>query len=157
MRPHLVPEYKLDGVGLFRSEFLFLDVEQPPDLDAQFAAYSALAKMLDPQPVVIRTMDLGGDKIPRFHRMEGGPAFQMGKRGLAFSLTEKTMFRTQLRAILQAAQEGDVRVMFPMVMGVADLREACHWVDEVIETDRLAKRPPIGAMIETPRRSVRYS
>jgi phosphoenolpyruvate-protein phosphotransferase len=147
---HIVLEYKLDGVGLFRSEFLFLDVEQPPDLDTQFAAYSAVAKMLNPHPVVIRTMDLGGDKIPRFNRTENEIAFRMGKRGLAFSLTEKTMFRTQLRAILRAAQGGDVRIMFPMVMSAADLREARHWVDEMIETDQLAKHPPIGAMIETP-------
>ncbi|PKN87662.1 MAG: phosphoenolpyruvate--protein phosphotransferase [Deltaproteobacteria bacterium HGW-Deltaproteobacteria-1] len=147
---NLVLEYKLDGVGLFRSEFLFLDVDQPPDLDAQFAAYSAVAKMLAPQPVVIRTMDLGDDKIPRFKRTENDLAFKMGKRGLAFSLTEKTMFRTQLRAILRAAQGADVRIMFPMVMSAADLRKACHLVDELIETDQLAKRPPIGTMIETP-------
>jgi phosphoenolpyruvate-protein kinase (PTS system EI component) len=69
---------------------------------------------------------------------------------LAFSLAEKTMFRTQLQAILQAAQVGDVRIMFPMVMGVADLKEACNMVDEVVETEHLAKRPSIGAMIETP-------
>lgn len=60
------------------------------------------------------------------------------------------MFRTQLRAILRAAQGGDVLIMFPMVMSAADLREACHWIDEVIETGQLAKRPPIGSMVETP-------
>jgi phosphoenolpyruvate-protein phosphotransferase len=147
---HLVLEYKLDGVGLFRSEFLFLNVDQPPDLDTQFTAYSAVAKMLNPHPVVIRTMDLGGDKIPRFNHTENDIAFRMGKRGLAFSLTEKAMFRAQLRAILRAAQGGDVRIMFPMVMSAADLREARHRVDEVIETDQLAKRPPMGAMVETP-------
>ena len=147
---HLVLEYGLNGVGLFRSEFLFLDVEQPPDLDTQFAVYSAVAKTLNPCPVVIRTMDLGGDKIPNFNRTENDLALRTGKRGLAFSLAEKTMFRTQLQAILRAAQEGDVRIMFPMVMGVADLRKACNLVDEVLETEHFAKRPPIGAMIETP-------
>jgi phosphotransferase system enzyme I (PtsI) len=147
---HLVLEYGLDGVGLFRSEFLFLDVEQPPDLDTQFATYSAVAKILNPYPVVIRTMDLGGDKIPSFNRTENDLTLRMGKRGLAFSLVEKTMFRTQLQAILRASQGGDVRIMFPMVMGVADLKEACTMVDEVVETEQLAKRPPIGVMIETP-------
>ncbi len=147
---HLVQEYGLDGVGLFRSEFLFLDVGQPPDLETQLAAYSAVAKILDPRPIVIRTMDLGGDKIPCFNRSENDLALRTGKRGLAFSLTEKTMFRTQLQAILRAAQGGDVRIMFPMVMGVADLKEACNMVDEVVETEQLAKRPSIGAMIETP-------
>jgi phosphoenolpyruvate-protein phosphotransferase (PTS system enzyme I) len=147
---HLVLEYRLDGVGLFRSEFLFLDVERPPDLDAQFTAYSSMAKMLNPRPVVIRTMDLGGDKIPRFNRAENDLALRMGKRGLAFSLSEKTMFCTQLRAILRAAQEGDVRILFPMVMSAADLREALHLLDEMVEAEQLAKRPPIGAMVETP-------
>jgi phosphoenolpyruvate-protein phosphotransferase (PTS system enzyme I) len=147
---HLVLEYGLDGVGLFRSEFLFLDVEQPPDLDTQFAAYFAVAKILNPHPVVIRTMDLGGDKIPRFYRTQNDLALRMGKRGLAFSLAEKKMFRTQLKAILRAAQGGNMRIMFPMVMGVADLKEACNMVDEMVETEQLAKRPPIGAMIETP-------
>jgi phosphoenolpyruvate-protein phosphotransferase len=147
---HLVLEYGLDGVGLFRSEFLFLDAEQLPDFDTQFAAYSAVAKIVNPLPVVIRTMDLGGDKIPSFNRTENDLTLRIGKRGLAFSLTEKTMFRTQLRAILRAVQGGDVRIMFPMVMGVADLKEACNMVDEVVETEQLAKRPSIGAMIETP-------
>ena len=64
----IVLEYNLDGIGLFRSEFLFLEAEQPPNLEAQTAAYSEVAAMLDPRPVVIRTMDLGGDKIPRFDR-----------------------------------------------------------------------------------------
>ena len=147
---YLILAYRLDGVGLFRSEFLFLDVERPPDLDTQCAVYSAVAKMLNPHPVVIRTMDLGGDKIPSFNHTENELAWRMGKRGLAFSLTEKTMFRTQLRAILRAAQGGNVRIMFPMVMNVADLREACNLVDEAVETEQLAKRPSIGAMVETP-------
>ena len=153
---HLVPEYRLEGVGLFRSEFLFLDVAQPPDLDMQVAAYSAVARMLNPCPVVIRTMDFGGDKIPRFNRAESDLALRMGKRGLAFSLTEKTMFRTQIQAILRAAQVGDVRIMFPMVMGVADLREARNFVDEVIETEQVAKRISIGAMIETPAAVIQF-
>lgn len=147
---HLVLEYRLEGVGLYRSEFLFLGVERPPDLDTQFAAYSAVTRILDPCPVVIRTVDLGGDKISRFPRSENDLALRTGKRGLAFSLAEKKMFRTQLQAILRAAQGGDVRIMFPMVIGVADLMEARYLVDEVIETEQLAKRPSIGAMIETP-------
>ena len=147
---HLVREYRLEGVGLYRSEYLFLGVERPPDLDTQFAAYAAVATLLDPCPVVIRTMDLGGEKIPRFARPENDWALRTGKRGLAFALAEKQMFRTQLQAILRAAQGGDVRIMFPMVIGVADLMEARHLVDEVIETERLAKRPSLGAMIETP-------
>lgn len=147
---HLVQEYRLQGVGLFRSEFLFLDVAQPPTLEMQVAAYSVVARTLKPCPVIIRTMDFGGDKIPPFNRTESALAFRMGKRGLAFSLAEKAMFRTQLQAILRSAQAGDVRIMFPMVMGVADLREACHFVEEVTESEQLDKRVSIGAMIESP-------
>lgn len=77
-------------------------------------------------------------------------ALRTGKRGLAYSLAEKTMFRTQLQAILRAAQGGNVRIMFPMVVSVADLREARHVVDELLETEQPSKRPSVGAMIETP-------
>ncbi len=103
----------------FRSEFLFLEAEGPPGLETQTEAYSEVATMLDPRPVVIRTMDLGGDKIPRFDRTTNDMALRAGLRGLAYSLAEKTMFRTQILAILRAAQKGNVRIMFPMVMGVA--------------------------------------
>ncbi len=95
-------------------------------------------------------MDFGGDKIPQFNCTESELAFRTGKRGLAFSLTEKTMFRSQLTAILRSAQEGDVRIMLPMVTGVADLREARRLVAEVIEAEQLGRRVAIGAMIETP-------
>lgn len=146
----LVLEYRMEGVGLFRSEFLFLNAVEPPGLDAQAAAYSAVAKTLFPRPVVIRTADFGGDKIPRFMRAGNDLALRAGKRGLAFSLAEKTMFRTQLRAILRAAQESDVRIMFPMVMSAAEMKEARQRVDEAVDADQLARRPPVGAMIETP-------
>jgi phosphoenolpyruvate-protein phosphotransferase (PTS system enzyme I) len=146
----LVLEYRLDGVGLFRSEFLFLNVERPPDLETQFAVYSEVATMLDPHPVIIRTMDLGGDKIPLFSRAANDMAFRKGLRGLAYSLAENTMFCTQILSILRAAQGGNVKIMFPMVMGVADLTEASRLVDEVLQREKLSKRPPIGAMIETP-------
>jgi phosphoenolpyruvate-protein phosphotransferase (PTS system enzyme I) len=146
----IILEFQLDGVGLFRSEFLFLNVAQPPDLETQTAAYSEVAAMLDPLPIVIRTMDLGGDKLPLFDRIGNEMAFRTGLRGLAYSLNEKTLFRTQLQAILRASQVGNVRIMFPMVMGVADLREARRLVDEVCRTEQLSERPPIGAMIETP-------
>ena len=146
----IVLENRLDGVGLFRSEYLFLHVERPPDVESQAMAYTEVAKMLDPLPVVIRTMDLGGDKMPRF----GDPTRVLdphsGLRGLAYSLAEKTMFRAQVRAIISAARWGNVRMMFPMVMGAADLREAIAMVHEVHASESLDKRLLIGAMIETP-------
>jgi phosphoenolpyruvate-protein phosphotransferase (PTS system enzyme I) len=146
----VVLEYNLDGVGLFRSEFLFLEAELPPNLETQTVAYSEVAAMLDPRPVVIRTMDLGGDKMPRIDRTANDMAWRTGLRGLAYSLAEKTMFLTQILAILRAAQGGNVKIMFPMVMGVADLSEARRLVEEVFQSEQLRKRPPIGAMVETP-------
>jgi len=146
----IVLEHRLEGVGLFRSEFLFLNADRPPDLETQYAAYSEVAMMLSPRPVVIRTMDLGGDKMPLFDRTAHDMALRTGLRGLAYSLAEMTMFRTQIRAILRAAQGGNVRLMFPMVMGVADLREARRVVDEVLQSEHFGNHPPVGAMIETP-------
>jgi phosphotransferase system enzyme I (PtsI) len=146
----IVLEHRLDGVGLFRSEFLFLDAERPPDLEAQAVAYAEVATVLDRLPVVIRTMDLGGDKIPRFDCTGNDMALRTGLRGLAYSLTEKTMFLTQIKAILRAAQKGNVRIMFPMVMGVADMREARRLVETVFQNEQFTRLPPIGAMIETP-------
>jgi len=135
---YLVRSCGLEGVGLFRSEFLFLDVDAPPD------------PAIRPYAVVIRTMDLGGDKLPRFTRAADDLKLRLGKRGLAYSLAEKTMFREQIRAILRAARQADVRIMFPMVLGVADLREARHVVDEALGSESLDKHVPLGAMIETP-------
>ncbi|MCM8594081.1 phosphoenolpyruvate--protein phosphotransferase [Accumulibacter sp.] len=146
----LVAEYGLDGVGLFRSEFQFLDVSQPPAVEEQIAAYSAVAAEVRPLPVVFRTMDFGGDKVPQFHSPETDLAFRAGKRGLAFSLSEETMLRTQLLALARSAPAGEVRVMFPMVTGVADLAAARKLLGEVLADAGLGDRLPVGAMIETP-------
>jgi phosphoenolpyruvate-protein kinase (PTS system EI component) len=146
----IVLEQRLDGVGLFRSEFLFLNAQHPPELETQYAAYSEVIRMVNPLPVLIRTMDLGGDKMPLFDRTAHDLALRLGLRGLAYSLAEKTLFRTQIRAILRAAQEGNTSIMFPMVMGVADLREARQIVDDVCQSEQCFNRPPVGAMIETP-------
>ncbi len=147
---HLVSEYRLDGVGLFRSELFFLDVAEPPALEAQVAAYSAVARAINSLPVVIRSMDFGGDKLPRFNNVETAAALRAGKRGLAFSLTERALFRTQIQAILRAGECGETRILFPMVTGVADLREARRVVAEVMEAERITRHVSIGAMIETP-------
>jgi phosphoenolpyruvate-protein kinase (PTS system EI component) len=146
----IVLEHRLDGVGLFRSEYLFLHTERPPDFEAQKAAYSEVVTMLNPRPVVIRTMDLGGDKMPRFSNNADILTMRSGLRGLAYSLAEKTMFRNQIRAINSITQKGNVRIMFPMVMGVEDLSEARALVDEVLQNEQTGGPLLIGAMIETP-------
>lgn len=150
-RPEEVPQvhlHHLDGVGLFRSEYLFIQAPEPPELDVQRAVYRKVLGELDGKPLVIRTLDLGGDKQPRFHidRFGGNPRF--GMRGLRLSLNERDLFRTQLQAIIDIADSIQrVSILFPMVIGASDLREAIELVEELTgQTDR----PPLGAMIETP-------
>ena len=147
---NLVTENRLEGVGLFRSEFLFLDVDDPPSLEAQREVYASVARVLNPHPVVIRTMDLGGDKIPLFAKNEKDLKLRMGRRGLAYSLAENNLFQTQIRAILQASQGGNIRIMFPMVMDVAEMKEARRQVEELASVEAPGKKLLIGAMIETP-------
>jgi len=101
----VVLECGLEGVGLFRSEYLFLQAAQPPDLEAQTAAYAEVSAMLNPRPVTIRTMDLGGDKIPQFDMTEVSSILRTGIRGLAYSLAEGNLFRIQLKAIVRASQK----------------------------------------------------
>ncbi len=146
----VVLEYGLDGVGLFRSEYLFLQAAQPPDLDAQTAAYSEVAVMLNPHPITIRTMDLGGDKIPPYSENEALSILRTGVRGLAYSLAEGNLFRIQITAILRAAQKGTVHIMFPMVKSSSELRSARRVVEEIARNELPDRQLLIGAMIETP-------
>lgn len=146
-----VLEHKLDGVGLFRTEYLFLDEPEPPSLPRQRETYRAVAEAMRGRPVVIRTLDLGGDKWPSFvpHHFETNPA--LGLRGLRFSLTTaRDLFRDQLRAIVQAAGDHDVRIQFPMVMGGYDLLQAKALLDEVRREEGISRTFKVGAMIETP-------
>lgn len=146
----LVQQYGLDGVGLFRSEYLFLDTDQPPSRSVQGKAYESVIRALQPRPVVIRTMDLGGDKVPRFAQPDDALRLRSGQRGIAYSLSEQKLFRIQLQAILEAAGEEPARIMFPMVRGVADLRDARAILDDVAASRAVSHRPLVGAMIETP-------
>jgi phosphoenolpyruvate-protein phosphotransferase len=146
----LITENNLAGVGLFRTECLFLNHRRPPTLRQHIAQYQRVTMALPCMPVTVRTLDLGGDKIPLFlaRRTEMNPV--IGMRGLRYSLAEKRMFRTQLRAIVRTAQSADVRVLFPMVLGVADLEAAIDILDGVCGEENRDRRPKLGAMIETP-------
>jgi phosphoenolpyruvate-protein phosphotransferase len=143
-----VKEHHLAGVGLFRTEFLFMREPAPPSLDKQHQAYSAAAHALHPLPIVIRTLDLGDDKQPAFLKArDSGKVF----RGLRFSLAEPELFNTQLRAILRAAdQHRNVRVLFPMVLGSEDFRQAIETLQAIARQEQIKSLPPVGAMIETP-------
>ncbi len=146
-----VRRHNLVGVGLFRTEFLFLEAHQRPGLEAQLAFYDKMARDLDELPLVIRTFDLGGDKLPPFLLAEGLDAHaSLHLRGLRFSLHEVQLLETQLAAILQIAQSADVRILFPMVIGADDFARAIAAVHDVADRLGLDHQPLIGAMLETP-------
>ena len=145
----------VEGIGLFRTELLFLDGNEPPDEETQYQAYRAAAEIMAPHPVTIRTLDVGGDKfVPELNLLdEANPA--MGLRAVRFSLKEGTLFRTQLRAILRASAHGRIRVMFPMISGVAEIRACRRLLDKVrqelaAEGVAMAGTVPVGIMVETP-------
>jgi len=145
-----IPGLGGEGVGLLRSEFLFMERNTAPSEDEQFEAYKAIAEALGPErPLIIRTLDVGGDKplsylpIPK----EDNPF--LGERGLRVGLDRPEMLRTQLRAILRAAAFGKVLIMFPMVGLLSELRDAKAMLEE--ERQQLNVAPiPIGIMVEIP-------
>jgi phosphoenolpyruvate-protein phosphotransferase len=144
-----VGRHHLAGVGLFRTEYLFMESPERPSLDVQRDAYRAVIGRLGGRPIAIRTFDLGGDKRPQFatgilSRTSGG------MRGLRFSLREDTMFRVQIRAIMESEEASDdVAILLPMVASAGDLETALAVIDEAADTLRRT-RPRVGAMLETP-------
>ena len=145
-----VKNHKLDGAGLFRTEYLFLGTEKRPDIETQVKAYERAAHHLNGRPLVIRTLDLGGDKKPLFLTAEYEANPNLGLRGLRFSLYEKDMLKTQLRAILRVSRKQNVRLLFPMVIGSGDLEKAIAIVREIGEEEGTGTLPHMGAMMETP-------
>jgi phosphocarrier protein FPr len=142
-----------EGSGLVRSEFLFHDRAEPPSEEEQFDIYRRLAEGFGGLPVVLRTLDAGGDKPLRFvkHPAEANPF--LGLRGLRLSLAEPQLFRTQIRAALRAARHGDIKLMLPMVDGLADLRAARAFIEK--ERAELGAPPvEIGIMVEVPSAAV---
>ena len=143
-----------EGVGLFRSEFLFLDHEGAPLEEEQFQAYSSVAKAMDGKETVIRTMDLGSDKQADWLIMpeEKNPA--LGCRGLRLSLKKRELFKTQLRALLRAAAFGNVKIMVPMVTSVREVEavRACieECAGELSDEGIKYEMPSLGIMVETP-------
>ncbi|HLO10032.1 MAG TPA: phosphoenolpyruvate--protein phosphotransferase [Desulfobacteria bacterium] len=143
------------GVGLYRTEFLFLNRKDLPSEEEHFETYRKVAEKFVRHPVTIRTFDLGGDKFTSQIELaeEMNPA--MGLRAIRFCLKEKEIFKPQLRAILRASTYGKVRMMFPMISGVGELREAMAVVEEVRGELRRRRIPydkemPIGIMVEIP-------
>ncbi|MED5381514.1 MAG: phosphoenolpyruvate--protein phosphotransferase [Verrucomicrobiota bacterium] len=143
------------GVGLFRTEFLFINRSDLPDEEEQFAAYRRVTESLAPAPVIIRTLDLGGDKLLSHVNVAEEMNPFLGWRAIRLCLEEKDLFRTQLRAILRASVFGDLKIMYPMVSGVEELEAANVLLDECraqlrAEGTAFADAIEIGVMIETP-------
>jgi phosphotransferase system enzyme I (PtsI) len=144
-----------DGVGLFRTEYLFINREVPPSEEQQYQAYREAAQALKPLPLVIRTLDLGGDK---FLAHRPGPREMnpfLGWRAIRLCLQEQDIFRDQLRAILRAGAEGNIKMMYPMISGLDELNQANALVERCKDELRAENVPfdehlEIGAMIETP-------
>jgi phosphotransferase system enzyme I (PtsI) len=147
------------GLGLVRTEFLYMNREDLPDEDEQYEAYLALVRGMDGRPVTIRTLDVGGDKIaaPLTEVMEsegGNPA--LGLRAIRLSLKERRLLDAQLAAMLRAASAGPVRILLPMISSVSEIRKVRDAMQQVAR--RLRRRgvklpealPPLGAMIEIP-------
>ena len=143
------------GVGLFRTEFLFINRSDLPDEEEQFAAYRQVAESLAPDPVIIRTLDLGGDKLVSHINVAAETNPFLGWRAIRLCLEETDLFRTQLRAILRASAFGNLKIMYPMISGVEELEAANALLDECREQLRaegvaFGDDVEVGVMIEIP-------
>jgi phosphotransferase system enzyme I (PtsI) len=150
-----VTEHGGAGVGLYRTEFLFLNKQHLPTEEQHYVAYRDVVERAAPHHVVIRTLDVGGDKVglPGRYELEPNPA--LGLRAIRFCLQNRDIFRTQLRGILRASAHGKIRILYPMIAGLPELREIKLVMNEVREELRRDGVPfdehiEIGVMIEIP-------
>jgi phosphotransferase system enzyme I (PtsI) len=149
--------YGSEGVGLYRTEFMYLNRKILPTEEELFQAYSRVVQTVAPRQVVIRTLDLGNDKITA-GPAEAGPGSlnqALGLRGIRHSLSNRDLFRTQIRAILRASALGDLKIMLPMVSNLDELRATRTLINEAEESLRREGAPhqeglPLGVMIEVP-------
>jgi phosphotransferase system enzyme I (PtsI) len=143
------------GIGLFRSEFLFMNPGEQPDEDRQFRAYVRVLKAMGDKPVTIRTLDVGGDKLLPMMDGSGESNPLLGWRAIRFCLEEEEIFRTQLRALLRASAFGNLRIMFPLISNLGELDSALEILEEERKDLRacgtsVAESLPVGIMIEVP-------
>jgi multiphosphoryl transfer protein len=139
-----------EGCGLLRTEFLFLEREAPPDEDEQLQQYQGIATALAGRPLVVRTLDIGGDKPIPYLPMPAEPNPALGLRGVRTSLWRPDLLRVQLRAILRVQPAGQCRVLLPMITDTAEIRAVRRMIDEVRRELRHIGSIAVGAMIETP-------
>ena len=150
-----VTAHGAEGVGLFRTEFLFINREKLPTEEEQYTVYREVAAALKPDSVIIRTLDIGGDKFASHLQLAQEMNPFLGWRAIRFCLAQPELFRAQLRAILRASAEGNVRMMYPMISGLDELQQANAFVEKCKAELRAEKisfdeNLEIGAMIEIP-------
>jgi phosphotransferase system enzyme I (PtsI) len=143
------------GIGLFRTEFFYMRRGKLPSEEEQFEAYKKVAEAMAPEAVIIRTLDVGGDKFAAYLGTARETNPFLGRRGIRYSLEKKDIFKCQIRAIFRASAFGNVKVMFPMVSSLDELREANALCDEIqseLRTEGISfdEKIEIGVMIETP-------
>lgn len=144
-----------EGVGLFRTEFLFMDRNQMPTEEEQFKAYKEVAEKLQGKPVIIRTLDVGGDKEIAYLDLPKEDNPFLGYRAIRVCLERKEMYHAQLRALVRASAFGDIRIMVPMITCLDELRQVKEMVEGIKEELSKESIPykediPVGVMIETP-------
>lgn len=146
------------GIGLFRSEFLYLDTDTYPTEDEQFAAYRQVAEMMGGKKVIIRTLDIGADKQVDYFQLDKEENPAMGYRAIRICLDRKEIFKTQLRAIFRASAYGNISIMYPMIISVNEVRQAKAVAEEVKQELKEAGiqygEVEQGIMIETPAAAV---
>ena len=151
----LIKEHGAEGIGLLRTEYLFFNQDVSPDEEQQVEMYRQMAQASKPHHLIIRTLDVGGDKKRPHLGIEQEVNPFLGFRGIRYSLGRPDIFRTQLRAICRAGVEGNVRIMFPMICDLSELKAARRHLDEVREELRQqnipqAEKLEVGVMIEVP-------
>ncbi len=147
--------YGAEGIGLYRTEFLFMNRPDLPSEEEQFQAYRGILEAIAPHAAVIRTLDLGGEKVMTGLELAEEPNPALGLRGVRMSVGRPEVFRTQLRALLRASQYGSLRILLPMVSNLAEIdfaREVMAAAQEelVSEGVEIDENVPLGIMIETP-------
>lgn len=148
-------QHGAEGIGLFRTEYLYLNRLDYPSETEQFECYKATLKQMDGRPVTIRTLDLGGDKLFAGSEYAEHLNPALGLRAIRFCLVEKDIFRTQLRAMLRASVFGNLRILLPMISGVDELHQVKSFIESVKkelqkEQIKIAKKIDLGIMIEIP-------
>jgi phosphotransferase system enzyme I (PtsI) len=150
-----IKEHGAEGVGLYRTEFLFLNKDHPPTEEEHFENYKKVLSSIYPNYTTIRTLDIGGDKIPatRLYGPEANPA--LGLRAIRFSFKERHQFKNQLRAMLRASLYGKLKILFPLICDVEEIRKAKGILEEVKDDLRKNKidfdpNVKVGVMIEVP-------